>query len=573
MSEDSRDLSLITAQFSSLAFEPRVEVGDGLILPPDFQLPSLESVRADSATLVDIRSGIQRPHTNEEIISAVRALLVCNGLDEPPGLGNMDLEPIYYYITLPKLFKWSYFVKIEDVPGDLQEDAIFALKMFIRAVEEYPEPVPRLLINYPPGSEEDSKYIVLCNARRKLSESLFHPRTNRPAEAVPYLKATVETGLRRNTSGKGLWLITPFSYSLYGEALALSGRYDDETKLILERALEGLSQFDRGHTSSTIAKINIHLAHVLHKRGDDPKKAKQLEDLSVRFLRKNPNFLGQDILSQLLVRPGQPESRILTALGGPKWLLEHKSTFKTDKRLTKQCKTCQFHEPQVKLFVCSNCKYIWYCSKECQRADWKMHKTMCREMAEYSSHVEELGKVNPQAAQCATDWSKWRTGFLTVDHYAFVHALGLHRDPSRSRTHIVFCYVEYTPHASKDLKHKFRINSCGVFRIVDVLADIEHAMGLDKGEGAEYIQNCLQDPTFNSDVSSSSYGEKMIPVPSLFMGVNLQAVLRCTCVSTDLLRMKPYNPQWRNAVNKLEDAPPLKLQLERSEIKDAEYIF
>ncbi|EGN91580.1 hypothetical protein SERLA73DRAFT_80320 [Serpula lacrymans var. lacrymans S7.3] len=90
----------------------------------------------------------------------------------------MDLEPIYYYMKLPKLFKWSYFVKIEDVPDDLQKDVIFALKMFIRAVEEYPEPMPRLLMSYPPGSEEDYKHVVFYFSFAMLATSSRNPYFN-----------------------------------------------------------------------------------------------------------------------------------------------------------------------------------------------------------------------------------------------------------------------------------------------------------------------------------------------------------------------------------------------------------
>ena len=27
---------------------------------------------------------------------------------------------------------------------------------------------------------------------------------------------------------------------------------------------------------------------------------------------------------------------------------------------------------------CFNCKIVQYCSRECQKADWKLHKTNCR---------------------------------------------------------------------------------------------------------------------------------------------------------------------------------------------------
>ncbi|KAF4620883.1 hypothetical protein D9613_000063 [Agrocybe pediades] len=40
------------------------------------------------------------------------------------------------------------------------------------------------------------------------------------------------------------------------------------------------------------------------------------------------------------------------------------------------CSTC--HEEKDNLQVCSKCKETFYCSKECQVADWKSHKKQCK---------------------------------------------------------------------------------------------------------------------------------------------------------------------------------------------------
>jgi hypothetical protein len=52
----------------------------------------------------------------------------------------------------------------------------------------------------------------------------------------------------------------------------------------------------------------------------------------------------------------------------------------------------------------------------------------------------------------------------------------------------VFKQVEYAPTATR-LKHKFRVLSCGVFLINDVLRDVEAVMRLDLGEGQEYVDS------------------------------------------------------------------------------------
>ncbi|KAJ7804352.1 hypothetical protein B0H14DRAFT_2884433 [Mycena olivaceomarginata] len=46
------------------------------------------------------------------------------------------------------------------------------------------------------------------------------------------------------------------------------------------------------------------------------------------------------------------------------------------------CTTCLKHsrEPGVVLRQCGKCKSVWYCSKECQKADWPKHKEKCKKV-------------------------------------------------------------------------------------------------------------------------------------------------------------------------------------------------
>jgi hypothetical protein len=49
--------------------------------------------------------------------------------------------------------------------------------------------------------------------------------------------------------------------------------------------------------------------------------------------------------------------------------------------VVKRCRNCEKTEPQMdnaKLMKCQRCKVAYYCSKECQVADWKSHKIMCK---------------------------------------------------------------------------------------------------------------------------------------------------------------------------------------------------
>ncbi|KAF7338750.1 hypothetical protein MSAN_02197400 [Mycena sanguinolenta] len=87
--------------------------------------------------------------------------------------------------------------------------------------------------------------------------------------------------------------------------------------------------------------------------------------------------------------------------------------------------------------------------------------------------IERLSLSDPESAKRAVDWSQWNLHAATP--FDLIHALGLHRNSARGRTHIVFQVVKHVPTATK-LKHKFKVVSCGVFRIKDVLRDIENVM-------------------------------------------------------------------------------------------------
>ena len=52
---------------------------------------------------------------------------------------------------------------------------------------------------------------------------------------------------------------------------------------------------------------------------------------------------------------------------------------------------CNNREKKVKSFrMCSGCKKIAYCSKRCQKEDWKRHKQECGQHGDSSSHVSDL---------------------------------------------------------------------------------------------------------------------------------------------------------------------------------------
>lgn len=49
------------------------------------------------------------------------------------------------------------------------------------------------------------------------------------------------------------------------------------------------------------------------------------------------------------------------------------------KREEKECDTCGLGGSDgVRLMRCAQCRAVWYCSVECQRRDWKLHRQTCR---------------------------------------------------------------------------------------------------------------------------------------------------------------------------------------------------
>ncbi|GMF33189.1 unnamed protein product [Phytophthora fragariaefolia] len=56
-------------------------------------------------------------------------------------------------------------------------------------------------------------------------------------------------------------------------------------------------------------------------------------------------------------------------------------------------KTCdQCHAPSEKLSKCSRCRDALYCSRECQKAAWKLHKRLCGKTPEEISAPKEAKK-------------------------------------------------------------------------------------------------------------------------------------------------------------------------------------
>lgn len=157
----------------------------------------------------------------------------------------------------------------------------------------------------------------------------------------------------------------------------------------------------------------------------------------------------------------------------------------------------------------------------------------CRERAAQLKRLAELEATDPLKAQRERDWVRWRDSPHEGNSYTLAHALRLHHDPTRGRTHIVLRSLKYTPTTAsgkeRDLRDRFTVVGAGVFRIADVTGDIERAMGLDPGEGQEYVDSLIDEL---DSLGEEMGGERPIPILDLTMGEGISPWLGSSKLSS-----------------------------------------
>ncbi|KAK0458675.1 uncharacterized protein EV420DRAFT_1643015 [Desarmillaria tabescens] len=153
-----------------------------------------------------------------------------------------------------------------------------------------------------------------------------------------------------------------------------------------------------------------------------------------------------------------------------------------------------------------------------------------------------------------------------------VPALGLVRDTSRGRTHIIYQEVEHVPSAKNPLD-KFRSTRIGVFKQEDVWKDLESRLGPDSGDAKMHIREMLKE--FDTGPGKERVGRKAhVPIFNLmFSSKNkVDVYLRmCEITQRDLVLIRP-KPDWRRFVN-VKGEPSIHIQLCDGKIPDAEFIF
>ncbi|KZT66487.1 hypothetical protein DAEQUDRAFT_714864 [Daedalea quercina L-15889] len=141
----------------------------------------------------------------------------------------------------------------------------------------------------------------------------------------------------------------------------------------------------------------------------------------------------------------------------------------------------------VKLYLCSRRKSLYYCSRECQKKDWRYHNSMERS----NQHLEDLSLTDARAAQRVRCWDAWSLQVANIAPY--VSALRLHEDAGRSQKHFITEQSIYTPDAGPLAKDKFKIVKCSVFRISDARTKIPRLNGMNACNGVGILDRAMQD--------------------------------------------------------------------------------
>ncbi|KAK0234383.1 hypothetical protein EDD85DRAFT_955209 [Armillaria nabsnona] len=528
----------LAATSSAAKTTPRAYLGDMFTLPGDYMLPDLSLVRSQAAKVIQLA---RTPIPPRETIDSL-----------PTGL--------WYRSKLPKLFEFSYFCSIDDVPEDILPPCIWALEWWIRALleasDEQLKPFTRSVERgkNTPVAAETQRFVSLKICRFKVTEHFLHPQINQPLEALYHIRCSMEAAKERGGTSD-LYNTNPGLYISFAVCLARARIDDVEAKTSLSRIIRDPG-FDAGSgTAAHHVQAKVYLARVFRRLGEDS-KAHKLEVWLVKWFKKHPHTFNNAILLQIFTTDIDPAvDPVFTGLGGFKWLNHRKATVKTIMRQSKNCCNCSASEAQVKLLKCLQCQHALY---------WQQ--------AEQFKKIAEVERISASAAQKLRDWTDYRDNPRPEMIECFAHALGLARDASRGRTHIVYQEVEYIP-SIKNRLDRFRSKRIGVFKFEDVWQDLGSRWGLDPDEGRMRIRQMLDE--FDHKSGNVRFGGKtQIPIFNLIFSANIhdEVYLKMFTISQRMLVSMRPRSDWRRDVN-VKGEPPAHIKLSDGKILDAEFIF
>ncbi|KAI0078615.1 hypothetical protein K474DRAFT_1660225 [Panus rudis PR-1116 ss-1] len=174
----------------------------------------------------------------------------------------------------------------------------------------------------------------------------------------------------------------------------------------------------------------------------------------------------------------------------------------------RQCQKCwKRRSATVKLQVCSQCKITAYCSRECQKADWKFHKTACKAnqehldlmaMQDFCEVVEAMAEGReldrPLTSQVNAEIGEWlrrfRPFFCQAGWRCLIRGIG----PNAWSTHIFQVRIERIRNPSPDSRPwtRYKVVDAGavpISRLLETHANNQHFKDILKQGEAYHEEN------------------------------------------------------------------------------------
>ncbi|KAH8103617.1 hypothetical protein BXZ70DRAFT_1056297 [Cristinia sonorae] len=489
-------------------------------------------------------------------------------------------------VDMDILMNYCVMVPLEEVPDDVLEGLILYSRIFLVWLRD--------------SEHEKDKYDMAEQVRMKMVMYLMRDPISRFDIALREVKTQMAAHgelarLRKLPHADQPWLSHIPLWSTYCDLLVINNKFEKDTQTACERLIESINQ--SGNASAPmnvkyVAVAHAHLALVLERMGVDDDIQKRHTELAVRYFRKNRSDTKRDA-EKFLRRPDQPGHPVFVALG-EEWFSTRPSP-RDDKRVGKACMWCSATELTAKLSRCARCQVVnyWYVpfhpwciamhnrpgldsSRECQKSDWKVHKDMCQTFIDEKKTVADLKEVDSGAAHDASDIMKWKDGSHYANFEGLINALGIHRDPSRGKTHIVFRKLANAPKPRpKDFRARVLVTEMTVYRIDDILKDIVHYQkgsrmtAKDVREGImQNLRTMLQELP-NGDPMPGATRGRLIPIMDLTFGPGIHPAINASAVSAAQLQRIDYDPNWRKMINANHGPPPARF-LVPSRSPDAE---
>ncbi|KAK7035534.1 hypothetical protein VNI00_011827 [Paramarasmius palmivorus] len=561
--------SLEVALRSVTVNQPRARLGG---------LPTreIDNLQARMPSLIDVRKEAKLGKVTRDLLCerAANALELlkkpppddCEGVDQSGEKLGILHPSVAYHIMLPKLHVFSYFCHEQDVPDDLLFLCMWALQHKLSALLEAPDKQLRRMLEGPSGKiVSGAKTFMEGQTRAKLINHLISSRINRPEEAISHIEACMKLDEKTKPEPNDSFLRNPMMYILYGSVLTCMKTRDSEAQVVLEKVLRDIDKVEENNVKLIFIQAKLHLSRVLRRTGNVT-AASEHESYLINWFRKNPQRIEENTLRDWF-RNDTDNDPILQGLGGMVWLENRKPTFKTLDRRSRVCYNCGKREtPTLKLARCGKCQYTYYCSRKCQVENHPYHKIGCAERAADIKRAEALKTLAPDDSKCIEDWGRYKSS--GVDEVTIYHALGLKFDLNRGKTHIMFKRVIYIPDGGKDILDRFRVIQAGVFKVSDVIKEMDGIMGYNPGETREAMDEMIDE--FNHGPGKSG---KSISFFTLYItdDTRMKGYLSIGGVSIKFVKGMRYDPDWRKLMNRSKfPAEPLLL---RSGVQDAEHDY